>query len=130
MTERAPGDPLGHSAGRRDERGGIVSERAGLPRSASWARFRLVANRSDSTAIRSRARCCISRSSSSRSTEEASVDDEAVASGELQAHVDTAMLADALVGPILVCRLFHRTPVAVDDVPALVDQILPAADTR
>lgn len=59
-----------------------------------------------------------------------SVLDEAVASGELQAHVDTAMLADALVGPILVCRLFHRTPVAVDDVPALVDQILPAADTR
>lgn len=56
--------------------------------------------------------------------------DEAVASGELQPHVDTTMLADALVGPILVCRLFHRPPVTVDDVPALVDQILPAGDTR
>ena len=56
--------------------------------------------------------------------------DEAVASGELQPHVDTTMLADALVGPILVCRLFHRPPVTVDDVPALVDQILPAGDNR
>lgn len=56
--------------------------------------------------------------------------DEAVASGELQPHVDTTMLADALVGPILVCRLFHRPPVTDDDVPALVDQILPAGDNR
>jgi len=54
-----------------------------------------------------------------------SVLDEAAASGELEPHVDTTMLADALVGPILVRRLFHRTPVAVEDIPALVDQILP-----
>jgi AcrR family transcriptional regulator len=54
--------------------------------------------------------------------------DEAVASGELQPQVDTTMLADALVGPILVCRLFHRPPVTAGDVPALVDQILPACD--
>jgi AcrR family transcriptional regulator len=54
--------------------------------------------------------------------------DEAVASGELQPQVDTAMLADALVGPIVVCRLFHRPQVTEADVPALVDQILPACD--
>ena len=54
--------------------------------------------------------------------------DEAVASGELQADIDTTLLADALVGPILMCRLFHRPPVTADDVPALVDQILPACD--
>lgn len=54
--------------------------------------------------------------------------DEAVASGELQPQVDTTMLADALVGPIVMCRLFHRSPVAVEDVPALVDQILPSRD--
>ena len=54
--------------------------------------------------------------------------DEAVASGELQPHIDTTLLADALVGPILMCRLFHRPPVTADDVPALVDQILPACD--
>lgn len=54
-----------------------------------------------------------------------SVLDQAVATGELPAHTDTTVLADALVGPILLCRLFHRQPVAAEDVPALIDQILP-----
>jgi hypothetical protein len=53
--------------------------------------------------------------------------DEGVESGELPAGTDTAMLADALVGPILVRHLFHRPPVPIDEVPALVDQILPEA---
>jgi TetR/AcrR family transcriptional regulator of autoinduction and epiphytic fitness len=52
--------------------------------------------------------------------------DEAVATGELPPRTDTTLLADALVGPILLCRLFHRPPVATDAVPALIDQILPA----
>lgn len=55
--------------------------------------------------------------------------DEAVASGELQPQIDTGLLADALVGPVLLSRLFHRPPVTADDVPALVDQILPAGET-
>lgn len=54
--------------------------------------------------------------------------DEAVASGELQPQIDTGLLADALVGPVLLCRLFHRPPVTADDVPALVDQVLPVGD--
>lgn len=54
-----------------------------------------------------------------------SVLDEAVATGELPPDVDTTVLADALVGPVLLCRLFHRPPVTVDEVPALVDQVLP-----
>ena len=53
--------------------------------------------------------------------------DEAVESGELPADTDTRVLVDALVGPILLCRLFHRPCVEPDGVPALVDQILPAA---
>lgn len=53
--------------------------------------------------------------------------DQAVESGELPPHTDTGVLADALVAPIVMARLFHRPPVAVADIPALVDQILPAA---
>lgn len=56
-----------------------------------------------------------------------SVLDEAVAAGELHPQVDTALLADALVGPILLRRLFHREPVDHGAVPALVDQILAPA---
>jgi AcrR family transcriptional regulator len=52
--------------------------------------------------------------------------DQAVESGELPPHTDTGVLADALVAPIVMARLFHRPPVAVADIPALVDQILPA----
>jgi hypothetical protein len=53
--------------------------------------------------------------------------DEAVERGELPPGTDTGVLADALVGPILLCRLLHRPYVDPDDVPALVDQLLPAA---
>jgi hypothetical protein len=52
--------------------------------------------------------------------------DQAVGSGELLPTTDTGVLADALVAPIVMARLFHRPPVAVADIPALVDQILPA----
>jgi TetR/AcrR family transcriptional regulator, regulator of autoinduction and epiphytic fitness len=52
--------------------------------------------------------------------------DEGVAAGELPAGVDTAVLADALVGPIALRHLFHRPPIHPDDVPDLVDLILPA----
>jgi AcrR family transcriptional regulator len=53
--------------------------------------------------------------------------DQAVGSGELPPTADTGVVADALVAPIVLARLFHRPPVAVVDIPALVDQILPAA---
>ncbi len=52
--------------------------------------------------------------------------DDAVGAGELPPQTDTAILADALVAPIVMARLFHRPPVAVVDIPALVDQLLPA----
>jgi len=51
----------------------------------------------------------------------------AVDAGELPAQTDPAVLADALVGPVVLPRLFHRAPVSVADVPRLVDQILPTA---
>ena len=53
--------------------------------------------------------------------------DDGVAAGELPPDVDTLLLADALLGPILLRGLFHRSPVRPDDVPALVAQLLPAA---
>ena len=52
--------------------------------------------------------------------------DQAVEAGELPPSTDTGLLTDSLMGPIMLCRLFHRHPVTVDDVPALVDQTLPA----
>jgi AcrR family transcriptional regulator len=52
--------------------------------------------------------------------------DEGVERGELPSGTHTGVLADALVGPILLCRLLHRPYVDPDEVPALVDQILPA----
>jgi AcrR family transcriptional regulator len=51
--------------------------------------------------------------------------DDAVAAGELPPGTDTALLADSLLGPIMLCRLFHRQPITVGDVPTLVDQTLP-----
>jgi AcrR family transcriptional regulator len=51
--------------------------------------------------------------------------DQAVETGELPPGTDTGLLADSLMGPIILCRLFHRRPITVDDVPALVDQTLP-----
>jgi AcrR family transcriptional regulator len=51
---------------------------------------------------------------------------DAVDAGELPPQADPAVLADALVGPIVLPRLFHRPPVTTADIPALVDQILSA----
>lgn len=51
--------------------------------------------------------------------------DEGLAAGELPAETDTTLLADALTGPVLMRALFHRPAVDPDDVPALVDQLLP-----
>ncbi len=52
--------------------------------------------------------------------------DQAVEAGELPPGTDTGLLTDVLMGPIMLCRLFHRQPITVDDVPALVDQTLRA----
>lgn len=51
--------------------------------------------------------------------------DEAKDAGELPDDTDSTLLADALTGPILLRALFHRPEVDPDDVPALVDQLLP-----
>jgi AcrR family transcriptional regulator len=51
--------------------------------------------------------------------------DEARAAGELPAGTDTCLLADALTGPILLRALFHRPLVHPDEIPALVDNLLP-----
>src|SRR5690606_34631776 len=51
--------------------------------------------------------------------------DEAVEAGELPAGTDTRALADALAGPVPLRRLLHRPCVCPDEIPALVDQILP-----
>ena len=51
---------------------------------------------------------------------------DAVASGELPAGTDPELLADALVGPIVLRRLMSYEPFDPKQVPALVDQILPA----
>ena len=51
--------------------------------------------------------------------------DDAVETGELPPDTDTGLLADSLVGPIVLCRLFHRRPVTADEVPTLVEQTLP-----
>jgi AcrR family transcriptional regulator len=52
---------------------------------------------------------------------------DAVEAGELPPHAEPAVLADALVGPVVLPRLFHRPPVTPVDIPGLVDQILPTA---
>ena len=51
---------------------------------------------------------------------------EAVGSGELPPDTDPELLADALVGPILIRRLMLAQPVDPSLAPALVDQVLPA----
>ena len=53
---------------------------------------------------------------------------EAVSTGELPPDADPEVLADALFGPIVIARLFHRPPIDPDEIPALVDQILPSRD--
>jgi TetR/AcrR family transcriptional regulator of autoinduction and epiphytic fitness len=54
-----------------------------------------------------------------------SVLDEGVAAGELPPGTDTDVLADALMGPMFLRHVFHRPPLDDDDVPGLVDLILP-----
>jgi hypothetical protein len=48
-----------------------------------------------------------------------------VRAGELPPTTDTAVLADALVGPLMLRGLFHRPIPRPDEIPALVDQLLP-----
>src|SRR5215471_790090 len=50
---------------------------------------------------------------------------DAVAGGELPADTDPDLLADALVGPIVMRRLMLYEPFDPKQVPALVDQVLP-----
>jgi TetR/AcrR family transcriptional regulator of autoinduction and epiphytic fitness len=51
--------------------------------------------------------------------------DEGVEAGELPAGTNTEVLADALLGPIVLRRLYCRPDIQLDAIPALVDQILP-----
>jgi AcrR family transcriptional regulator len=51
---------------------------------------------------------------------------DAVVAGELPADTDPELLADALVGPIVMRRLMFYEPLDPKLVPALVDQVLPA----
>jgi TetR/AcrR family transcriptional regulator, regulator of autoinduction and epiphytic fitness len=51
---------------------------------------------------------------------------DAVASGELPKHADPDLLADALIGPIVMRRLMFFEPFDPERVPALVDQVLPS----
>jgi TetR/AcrR family transcriptional regulator of autoinduction and epiphytic fitness len=53
---------------------------------------------------------------------------EAVEAGELPATADPELLADALVGPILLRRLMLAQPVGPEIARELVDQLLPAVD--
>ena len=52
---------------------------------------------------------------------------EGIEAGDLPASSDPELLADALVGPIVLRRLMFGEPCAVAEVPSLVDQVLPAA---
>ena len=52
---------------------------------------------------------------------------DAVESGELPPTADPELLADALVGPIVLRRLMLTGPVGPDIAAALVDQVLPTA---
>jgi TetR/AcrR family transcriptional regulator, regulator of autoinduction and epiphytic fitness len=51
---------------------------------------------------------------------------DAIAAGELPENADPDILADALIGPIVMRRLMFFEPFDPERVPALVDQILPA----
>jgi hypothetical protein len=50
---------------------------------------------------------------------------EAATTGELDPDTDPELLADALVGPIVMRRLMLSEPFDPKLVPALVDQVLP-----
>jgi TetR/AcrR family transcriptional regulator of autoinduction and epiphytic fitness len=49
---------------------------------------------------------------------------EGVAAGEVPAHLDLHLLADSLIGPILVRRLLHHEPFDPAAVPFLVNQLV------
>jgi len=51
---------------------------------------------------------------------------QAVADGELPADTNAEILADALVGPIVMRRLMFGVTFDPKQVPALVDQVFPA----
>jgi TetR/AcrR family transcriptional regulator, regulator of autoinduction and epiphytic fitness len=53
---------------------------------------------------------------------------DAVKAGELPPATDPELLADALVGPILLRRLMLAQPVDRSIAPAIVDQLLPVSD--
>jgi TetR/AcrR family transcriptional regulator of autoinduction and epiphytic fitness len=55
---------------------------------------------------------------------------DAVETGELPPNTDPEILADALVGPILLRRLMLDEPLDPRIVPQLVDQLLPAPPAR
>jgi TetR/AcrR family transcriptional regulator of autoinduction and epiphytic fitness len=50
---------------------------------------------------------------------------QAVADGELPADTNAELLADALVGPIVMRRLMFGVPFDPEQVPALVEQVFP-----
>lgn len=52
---------------------------------------------------------------------------EAVTAGEIDAGADLGLLAEVLVGPIIVRRLLFHEPFDPAEVPRLVDQVLPPA---
>ncbi len=53
---------------------------------------------------------------------------EGVQRGEIRADRDLALVADCLVGPIMVRRLLLHEPFDPEAVPALVDEILPTQE--
>lgn len=53
--------------------------------------------------------------------------EEGVAAGEIPAGIDLCLLAETLVGPIIVRRLLFHEPFDLELVPRLVDQVLPRA---
>jgi AcrR family transcriptional regulator len=53
---------------------------------------------------------------------------DAVSRGELRPDTNPELLADALVGPIVMRRLMFHEPLDPKLVPALVDQVLPVID--
>jgi Tetracyclin repressor-like, C-terminal domain len=53
---------------------------------------------------------------------------DAVGAGELPASADPELLADALVGPIMLRRLMLTEPIEPRIATELVDQLLPLTD--
>jgi hypothetical protein len=52
---------------------------------------------------------------------------EGVAEGEIAEGLDLGLLAECLVGPIVVRRLLLHEPFDPAGIPALVDQVIPPA---